>query len=166
MNANAPIRTASISVQRRPEWQGSKLSEANLITVAEIARSHARAVGKLMASLTAKGCAAAERGSADACLMAFVDSRLLLADQLLNEEGLDSAADCLAETHQTLLFILQHAPRPSGSYQSALWHSRRTHCALLSYVQEFGSHMAIEGAFRAGCLTLAQTPTAAYPNMS
>jgi len=162
MNTDSPLRTEKTSHPRSKKLRGVRSSGPRLA----VARSHASAVGRLIASLTTQGSAFSELGSADACLLTFVDCRLLLAAQLLDEEGHDSAAACLSETHHTLLSILKHAPRPSSCYQSALWHSRRTHCALLRHVQEFGSHIAIEDAFRAGYLTLTSTQKTVYQEMA
>jgi hypothetical protein len=84
----------------------------------------------------------------------FVSARLSLADHQLEEGDVDAAASCIAETHCLLLSYLCRQGGFDAWQQAALRHCRRTHCALLYHLQEFGSHAAIVDALRAGCLSL------------
>jgi hypothetical protein len=116
--------------------------------------AHARALGQLLASMTQANVTPDDPAGADACLAMFVNSRLATADLRQDAGQVDAAAQDLAETHQTLMALIDQSPHRSTWHQTAVWHSRRTHCALLNHVQEHGGHPAIDAAFRAGCLTM------------
>lgn len=138
-----------------PLWQDLPRSFAEITPTEVLAtRSHACAVGQLLAFMKPEWRSTDCDETADACLSAFVNSRLGMSDRLSDQSNVDAAAVCLGETHQTLLVIIHQTMRLSTWHQSALWHSRRLHCALLNHLEEHGSHPAIDDAFRAGCLTL------------
>lgn len=92
--------------------------------------------------------------AAEAFLSQFVSARLSLAAHQLEEGDADAAAICIAETHCLLLSCLCGQNEADTWPQAALRHSRRTHCALLNHLREFGSHPAIDDSLRAGCLSL------------
>jgi len=120
----------------------------------DVVRSHARALGQLMALMKLQAPAQGGDAAADACLCAFVNSRLHMADVLADQSNTAGAAICLAHTHQTLLAIIYQTPLAGTWQKSAIWHSRRLHFALLNHLEEYGHHPAIDDAFRAGCLAL------------
>jgi hypothetical protein len=155
MNSSALSQPTVSSNAAWPLWQGLPRSLAE-ITATEVhaTQSHASAVGQLLAFMKPEWRSADCDETADACLSAFVNSRLRMSDRLADQSNIDAAAVCLAETHQTLLVIIHQTARLSTWHQPALWHSRRLHCALLNHLAEHGNHPAIDDAFRAGCLTL------------
>jgi hypothetical protein len=114
----------------------------------------AQTIGTLLACIATEQRSDLQTGSTDDCLAAFVNSRMQIADRLLDHADPGAAARCLAQTHQTLLAVLYQTPRTSPWHQSAQWQCRRTHCVLLDYFAEYGCNAAIDEAFRSGCLTM------------
>lgn len=153
MNVQTMTGTARLKVTG---WQsGSVWSQRHTTpSIAYTLSTSAQTIGTLLACIATEQRSDFMAGSADDCLAAFVNSRVQIADRLLDCADTGEAALCLAQTHQTVLAVLYQTPRTSPWHQSAQWQCRRTHCVLLDHVAEYGCNAAIDEAFRAGCLKM------------